>query len=73
MQVYDSFNNQFKLYSYLFNLNNNLPQYLDNNNINVDYYCFHSIIIDNIHYIITSATTKRKDNGHRLIDRKSVV
>jgi hypothetical protein len=72
MQVYDTFNNQFKLYDYISNLNCNLLQYLDNNNINVNYYCFYSAIIDNKHHIITSTTTKRALNGHRYIVIKNV-
>jgi hypothetical protein len=67
MKISDSFNSQFKLYNYLHNLNNDLIIYLENNNININYYCFFSTIIDNKHKIITSDTTKRKDNGHRLI------
>jgi hypothetical protein len=67
MKVHDSLNNQFKLCSYIAKLNINLLQYLENNNININYYCFFSKIIDNIHYIVTSQTTKRRLNGYRLI------
>jgi hypothetical protein len=67
MQIRDSLNNQFKLCNYIAKLNNNILQYLDNNNINVNYYCFCSKIIDNKHYIITSQTTKHALNGYRLI------
>jgi hypothetical protein len=68
MEIHDSFNNQFKLHNYLANLNNNLLQYFENNNLDVNYYCFFSKIVDNVHYIITSATKKRKNNGCRLIN-----
>jgi hypothetical protein len=72
MEVHDSLNNQFKLYNYIAKLNINLLQYLENNNINIDYYCFFSKIIDNIHYIVTSQTTKRRFNGYRLITIQDV-
>jgi hypothetical protein len=67
MEIHDSLNNQFKLYNYITKLNDNILQYLDNNNINVNYYCFYSKVIDNKHYILTSQTTKRTLNGYRLI------
>ena len=67
MEIHDSLNNQFKLYNYIAKLNDNILQYLNNNNINANYYCFYSKIINNKHYIITSQTTKRKLNGYRLI------
>jgi hypothetical protein len=37
MKVYDSLNNQFKLYNYIAKLNINLLQYLENNNIEINY------------------------------------
>jgi hypothetical protein len=40
MQVNDLFNNQFMFYSYLHKLNSDIFQYLENNNININYYCF---------------------------------
>jgi hypothetical protein len=67
MEIHDSLNNQFKFYNYISKLNINLIQYLDNNNIDINYYCFFSKIIGNKHYIITSQTTKRTLNGYRLI------
>jgi hypothetical protein len=67
MEIYDSLNNQFKLCNYIAKLNIELLQYLENNNININYYCFFSKIIDNKHYIITSQTTGRALNGYRLI------
>ena len=67
MEIHDTFNNQFKFYSYLYNLNNGILHYLENNNVDINYYCFFSKIIDNIHYLITSSTTKRKMNGYRII------
>jgi hypothetical protein len=67
MEVYDSFNNQFTLYKYLDNLNNALTNYLDNNNIYINTYCIYSIHLDNVHYLITSNTTKNKVSGNYLI------
>jgi hypothetical protein len=67
MEIHDSFNNQFKLYNYISYLNTNLLQYLENNNIDINYYCFFSKVVDKKHHIITSQTTKRKNNGYRLI------
>jgi hypothetical protein len=67
MEIHDSLNNQFRLHSYVDKLNANLIQYLDNNNININYYCFFSKIIDEKHYIITSETTKHSLNGYKLI------
>jgi hypothetical protein len=72
MEIHDSLDNQFKLYNYITKLNIDLLQYLENNNININYYCFFSKIIDNIHYIVTSQTTKRKLNGYRLITIQDV-
>jgi hypothetical protein len=72
MEIHDSLNNQFKLYNYIMKLNIDLLQYLENNNININYYCFFSKIIDNIHYIVTSQTTKRRFNGYRLITIQDV-
>jgi hypothetical protein len=72
MIIYDSINNQFKLYDYIAKLNVNLLLYLENNNININYYCFYSRIINNKHYIITSKTIKRKNNGYRLITIQNV-
>ena len=67
MQIHDSLNNQFRLHNYLVKLNTNLLQYLENNNIDINYYCFYSSVIADKHYIITSQTTKRAQNGYRLI------
>jgi hypothetical protein len=72
MEIHDSLNNQFKLYNYIAKFNTNLLQYLDNNNIDINYYCFFSKVIDEKHYIITSQTTKRALNGHRLITMQDV-
>jgi hypothetical protein len=72
MKIHDSLNNQFRLYNYIAKLNTNLLQYLDNNNININYYCFFSKVIDEKHYIITSETTKRSLNGYRLITVQDV-
>jgi hypothetical protein len=73
MLVQDTFNAQFMLYHYISNLNSNILQYLDNNNININYYCFYYQCTGNIHHIITCNTDKRKDNGHRLITIKENV
>jgi hypothetical protein len=72
MNVYDSLNHQFRLHYYVAKLNANLLQYLENNNIDINYYCFFSKIVDNIHYVITSQTTKRKLNGYRLVTIQDV-
>jgi hypothetical protein len=66
-RVYDFLSTQFKLYYYLNNINSNLIQYLDNNNINIDYYCCAAKVIGNNHYLITSDTTKNKNIGRRII------
>jgi hypothetical protein len=63
----DIFNDQFMFYHYLSKLNTNIIDYLNNNNLNLNYYCFYWHKIDNVHYILTSNTTKRSDNGCRLI------
>ena len=72
MKIHDSLNNQFKLHNYIVKLNPNLLQYLDNNNIDINYYCFFSKIVDEKHYIITSQTTKHILNGYRLITAQDV-
>jgi hypothetical protein len=63
----DSFNRQFTFYSYLQNINSNFRDYLENNNINVNYYCFYSKKIRNVHHVITNKTTKKENNGYRII------
>jgi hypothetical protein len=70
MEIHDSLNNQFRLNNYIAKLNNDLLQYLDNNNIDINYYCFFSNVINNKHYIITSQTIKRNLNGYKLITIK---
>ena len=72
MDVIDSFNNQFMLHHYLSNMDNNLLYYLENNSLNINYYCFFFKIIDNVHYVVTSNIVKRENNGHRLIIIKNV-
>jgi hypothetical protein len=72
MEIHDSLNNQFRLYNYIAKLNTHLLQYLDNNNIDINYYCFFSKVINEKHYIITSETTKRSLNGYRLITVENV-
>jgi hypothetical protein len=70
MIIYDSFSKQFMLHDYIFNLNSNLAQYIENSNININYYCFHAKVNNSTHYIITSCTTKKKDNGNKIITIK---
>jgi hypothetical protein len=69
MLVTDCLNNQFMLYSYLKRLLNlgDASQYLKNNNIDINYYCIVTKVINNVHYIVTSNTTKKIGNGYRLI------
>jgi hypothetical protein len=63
LKINDSLNNQFKFYTYLNKLNDTIIQYLDNNNVDVNYYC----IFEKEGIIITSNTIKRIDCGYRLI------
>ena len=67
VSVFDTLNNQFMLYSYLSTIDDTVLQYLDNNNININYYCFVAKKVLNVHYLVTSSTTKRAKNGYRLI------
>jgi hypothetical protein len=64
MQVHDILNHQFMLYNHL---DLDTVQYIENNNLNINYYCFFTTIIGNINYVITSKTIKKKDNGYRII------
>jgi hypothetical protein len=66
-QVYDALNNQFLFYDEFQDMGSGMVEYLENNNINLNYYCFYSKVIDKVYHIITSNTTKRKNNGYRLI------
>jgi hypothetical protein len=65
--IEDIFNNQFMMHDYLQNINTNLVQYITNNNFDLNYYCAYYKTVNNKHYIITSKTAKRLNNGHRLI------
>jgi hypothetical protein len=65
--VHDKFNNQFMFHTYIEEFYSDLYYYLDNNNINLNYYCIIAKKVDNTCYIVTSATNKRLDNGYRLI------
>jgi hypothetical protein len=71
MIIHDSFSNQFMLYNYISNLNCNLIQFIENNNININYYCFYKEVNNSTHNIITSSTTKRKDSCNKSITIKT--
>jgi hypothetical protein len=62
--VYDILNYQFMLYT---NFTEDVIDFLNNNNLNINYYCFYKIKNENLIYIITSNTIKRIDNGYRII------
>jgi hypothetical protein len=62
--IHDCLNKQFQLYGIL---NRDIIQYLENNNLNINYYCTVQINIDKIQYIVTSNTIKNKEEGYRLI------
>jgi hypothetical protein len=64
---YDYLNNQFKFYYYLKKFNDSIIDYLNNNNIDLDFYCCAAKVIDDNHYIITSNTNKNKICGYKLI------
>jgi hypothetical protein len=66
-QIVDCLNNQFRLYSYLADINSSIVQYVENNNLNINYYCIISKIVEKTHYLITSNTIKNNENGYRLI------
>jgi hypothetical protein len=65
--IYDDLANQFKLYHYLDNINSTITQFIENNNVNVNYYYCAVKIIDNVYYIVTSNTLKNIDPGYKLI------
>jgi hypothetical protein len=64
--IIDTFNCQFKLYSHLDSLGENISEYLENNNI-YNYYCIAIKIVNNTQYIVTSDTIKNMEVGNRLI------
>jgi hypothetical protein len=66
-KLVDSINNQFRLYFFLPHLNDNILTFLDNNNVNINYYCIFISQIENITHIITSETSKN------LISRKLIT
>jgi hypothetical protein len=73
MEIDDLFNNQFRLYDYIAKLNiDGFMMYLENNNTDINYYCFYLKVIDGKRHVITSQTTKRVLNGYKLITIKNV-
>jgi hypothetical protein len=64
MEIIDCLNNQFMLYDFL---SPDLVSYINYYNLSINYYCIFQTVIDNATYIITSSTTKKVNNGHRLI------
>jgi hypothetical protein len=68
----DIFNNQFMLYYYLPSINAGVVIFLENNNVDINYYCYSCNLDSDIHYILTSSTTKRKNNAKRKIIIKCV-
>jgi hypothetical protein len=67
MKVIDTLNNQFMFFDYLSTINNEIVQYIENNNISINYYCTYYNKLNNIHQLVTSNTTKKVNNGYRLI------
>jgi hypothetical protein len=66
--IEDYLNNQFLFFDYLLQLGySNLIDYLNNNNLNLNHYCTHAYQENEIHYILTSNTTKNNFKGYRLI------
>jgi hypothetical protein len=65
--VNDCLNTQFKLYTYLSTVNDTVIEYLENNNLNINYYCCAFKIINKIRHIIISNTTKNIKTFHKLI------
>jgi hypothetical protein len=66
--INDILNNQFMFYHYLEANYPNILDYLNNNNIDLNYYCAYSAKISStVSYLITSSTIKKKYNGFRLI------
>jgi hypothetical protein len=65
-ELVDSINNQFLFYFFLQKLSNDFLTFIENNNININYYCFNIYVIENITHIITSKTHKNPI-GHKLI------
>jgi hypothetical protein len=73
MKVIDCLNSQFMLYPYLEEIAEGICQYLDNNNIIVNYYCIAANQLYGAHYIVTSSTIKNKEIGYRqIIIKKSL-
>jgi hypothetical protein len=76
----DNLNSQFMFYNFLANdsriavINNilgvdyNVIHFLNNHNFDINYYCIGYRYIDSVCYLVTSSTTKRKNNGFRLIE-----
>jgi hypothetical protein len=64
MSIIDCLNTQFRLYHRLKKLNRDILQYLDNNNLNINYYCIHEDKCGDITHILTSDTIKNGKRGH---------
>jgi hypothetical protein len=68
MSMSDCFNYQFMLLDYVQNdYGDEIRLFIENNNLNINYYCMSIKCIDKVDYIITSNTVKKKDNGYRLV------
>jgi hypothetical protein len=67
--IIDCLNNQFLLYDFISCIDN-IIQYLDNNNLNINYYCIALKEINEEYHIITSNTIKNKEPGYKLITIK---
>jgi hypothetical protein len=65
--IKDCLNNQFLLYDYFETIDSNLVQYLDNNNLNINFYCIVKKEVNSEQIIVTSNTTKNKEVGYKLI------
>jgi hypothetical protein len=64
--IIDCLNNQFRLYTFIDSINSNLVQFIENNNLNTNYYCIKCELND-VMYIVTSNTIKNNEDGYRLI------
>jgi hypothetical protein len=73
IQLKDSLNNQFMFFDYLSTINDTIQQYLDNNNLLINYYCTYYNKCGRIHKIITSNTCKKPDNGYRFIEINELI
>jgi hypothetical protein len=69
LQKYDILNNQFTLRYYFQeqNLNDNIFDYMENNNIKNNYVCFFDTIDNTNHFLVTTDIVRDPNNGYRLI------